>query len=507
MDDNNLNVTEFDNYCQPRNNLVDAKPYFILLPGQGEMSTIDDIQTSLNFIRKHNILLSIFSTGHSYIGRSSGKYNNSFQINFKNHKNIGYTYSNNTNNNLMLNSSYLVSVTVETGVNFEQLYSAINKINLVDSNKYNYLITGGECHTVGVGGYYLGGGHSPLSPYLGLGIDSVYEYKLIISNGSYITANLDENNDLFWALRGGGGSSFGIVLNITINVTKELKNDEWNGITSIDLYYPFNLLKDLMIQYFNVCIPQWSNRVTGYFYITKVAIDVDNYVSIIEFVLLYVGNINDARKELNCMKLFKQNMQLNKGKNNYTQYNTFWEWESQSQQSGSYQNEIGFSVLYSQTNLTNNDWLNNYISDTKNYFNSFENLKSNENGAALGMCHTLLGHNVTSNNNYNFSMTSITPGFRQARIIAESYVFFQNTKNDSIDNSYYDTMYNKFLNKFRLKYQSYTLGSYFNENYWNNSDYADDYWSLNHYEKLQSIKRKWDPIPSLFDCSQCVDSL
>ena len=164
MDDNNLNVTEFDNYCQPRNNLVDAKPYFILLPGQGEMSTIDDIQTSLNFIRKHNILLSIFSTGHSYIGRSSGKYNNSFQINFKNHKNIGYTYSNNTNNNLMLNSSYLVSVTVETGVNFEQLYSAINKINIVDSNKYNYLITGGECHTVGVGGYYLGGGHSQLSP-------------------------------------------------------------------------------------------------------------------------------------------------------------------------------------------------------------------------------------------------------------------------------------------------------------------------------------------------------
>ena len=91
------------------------------------------------------------------------------------------------------------------------------------------------------------------------------------------------------------------------------------------------------------------------------------------------------------------------------------------------------------------------------------------------MCHdhTLLGHNVTSTNNYNFSMTSITPGFRQARILAESYVFFQNIKNDSIDNSCYDKIYNKF----RLKYQRYSLGSYFNENYWNNSNYAEDYWS------------------------------
>ena len=122
-------------------------------------------------------------------------------------------------------------------------------------------------------------------------------------------------------------------------MTKEFKNNEWNGITSIDLYHLFNLLKDLMIQYFNVCIPHWSNRVTGYFYVTKVAMvtdkilidhdhdfDINNYASIIQFVLLYVGNINNARKELNCMKLFKQDMQLNKGTNNCIQYFTFWEW-------------------------------------------------------------------------------------------------------------------------------------------------------------------------------------
>lgn len=41
--------------------------------------------------------------------------------------------------------------------------------------------------------------------------DSVLEFHLVTANGTFITANETSNSDLFWALRGGGGSTFGIV--------------------------------------------------------------------------------------------------------------------------------------------------------------------------------------------------------------------------------------------------------------------------------------------------------
>ena len=220
----------FEEYCKPKNEIISTRPYFILLPGR---NSISDIQKSIEFIRQHNLLLSIFSTGHSYIGRSEGKYNDSFQINFKDKTNIEYNYNNDNGED-----RYLESLTMETGVNLEQIYTSLNQINTLTSNTdYCYLFTGGDCHTVAIGGFLMGGGHSPLSAYLGLGMDKVYEFELITSNGSYVRANENENSDLFWALRGGGGGTFGIVLNITVNVTKLAK--KLNGM--VLQYYLCNI--------------------------------------------------------------------------------------------------------------------------------------------------------------------------------------------------------------------------------------------------------------------------
>ena len=82
-----------------------------------------------------------------------------------------------------------------------------------------YLATGWAA-TVGVVGWALGGGHGPFASQLGLGVDNTLEVEIILANGTLVTANDQQNTDLYWALRGGGGSAWGIITSITYRAFK-----------------------------------------------------------------------------------------------------------------------------------------------------------------------------------------------------------------------------------------------------------------------------------------------
>ena len=88
------------------------------------------------------------------------------------------------------------------------------------------LIAGGECPTVGVGGYTLRGGFGPLSTTFGLAVDNVISMTMVtVDGGSAVVANAFTNSDLFWALRGGGGGNFGIVTDVTFRVHKAVHSN------------------------------------------------------------------------------------------------------------------------------------------------------------------------------------------------------------------------------------------------------------------------------------------
>jgi FAD/FMN-containing dehydrogenase len=70
---------------------------------------------------------------------------------------------------------------------------------------------GGSCPTVGVAGHALGGGFGLIGRSFGLACDSLQWLELVDPNGAIIEADAQHNPDLFWAVRGGGGGSFGAV--------------------------------------------------------------------------------------------------------------------------------------------------------------------------------------------------------------------------------------------------------------------------------------------------------
>ncbi|CAE6392041.1 unnamed protein product [Rhizoctonia solani] len=87
------------------------------------------------------------------------------------------------------------------------------------ADQHNITFIGGSWRTVGAaGGWAQGGGHSVLTNTYGLGADRVVQFKVVTPDGLYRTANACQNKDLFWALRGGGGGTFGLVLEATSEV-------------------------------------------------------------------------------------------------------------------------------------------------------------------------------------------------------------------------------------------------------------------------------------------------
>lgn len=155
----------------------------------------------IKFAREKNIRLTIKNTGHDYLGRSTGK--GSIALWMHNLKDIAF---------LNYTSRNYVGPAVRVGAGVEGM--EITKA----ASQRGLRVVDGSCPTVGVaGGWVQGGGHGPLTAAYGLGADNTLEFEVVTADGLHITATPFNNyRDLYWALSGGGGGNYALVLSTTL---------------------------------------------------------------------------------------------------------------------------------------------------------------------------------------------------------------------------------------------------------------------------------------------------
>ena len=162
-------------------------------------SKAEYVATAVAWATQKNIPLSVKSTGHDFQGRSVS--NDSLNIWVHYMKDVTYMES---WTSTCAESEPQKAMQSLGGDQWTEIYTLMTKENVV--------VVGGNAQTVGAsGGYFLGGGHSANSPLHGLAVDNLLEADIVIADGTLLTVNACTNQDLFWAMRGGGGGSWGVV--------------------------------------------------------------------------------------------------------------------------------------------------------------------------------------------------------------------------------------------------------------------------------------------------------
>jgi hypothetical protein len=164
------------------NAMIDRRPALI-----ARVAGPDDVARAVAFGREHGLLIAIRGGGHN--GGGLGVVDDGLVIDLSLLKDVAVDAQTGT-------------VRVGGGCTWAEVDRA--------TQDYGLAVPCGIISTTGVGGLTLGGGLGHLTRMYGLSIDNLLGAEIVLANGERVTASADENPDLYWAIRGGGGN-FGVV--------------------------------------------------------------------------------------------------------------------------------------------------------------------------------------------------------------------------------------------------------------------------------------------------------
>ncbi|KIX02492.1 uncharacterized protein Z518_08433 [Rhinocladiella mackenziei CBS 650.93] len=184
-------------------------------------STGAHVAEAVKFAGTHGVRLSVKGTGHDFLGRSTAP---GLAVWTRHIRGIEiwppHSSSHNKSGGGRTGEGLPVTMKIAAGHSMRDVYAEAEKKQLS-------VVLGADAN-VGVGGFLTGGGHSPISARFGLGVDNVMEMEVVTPRGEIVVTNEREYSDLFWAMRGGGGATFGILLSVTIKTYPKVNISRFN---------------------------------------------------------------------------------------------------------------------------------------------------------------------------------------------------------------------------------------------------------------------------------------
>lgn len=191
---------------------IDRHPALVVRP-----SGVADIRTAVQFASENDLLLAVKCGGHSFSGKST------------------------CDGGMQIDLSTFRGVHVDPAQRVARVCggSLLGELDH-EALAFGLVTTAGTVSHTGVGGLTLGGGFGRLARRLGLALDNLRAVELVTADGRLLRASGDENSDLFWAVRGGGGN-FGIVTAFEFNL-HPMQREVIGG----DLVFPLKRARELL---------------------------------------------------------------------------------------------------------------------------------------------------------------------------------------------------------------------------------------------------------------------
>jgi FAD/FMN-containing dehydrogenase len=181
-----------DDYARTRrvwNGAVEHQPALFAV-----CETSADVQAAVRIARQHESPLSVRGGGHDWAGRALCP------------------------DGLVLDLSWMRQVIVDPHSRTAIVSGGGKAKDVATAAATHGLVAAlGNCGEVGMGGLTLGGGYGPLNGQCGLAADNLLGAEVVLADGRYVTTGPDEEPELYWAIRGGGGN-FGVVTPMRIQL-------------------------------------------------------------------------------------------------------------------------------------------------------------------------------------------------------------------------------------------------------------------------------------------------
>ncbi|KAF4817309.1 FAD-linked oxidoreductase apf9 [Colletotrichum tropicale] len=452
----------------------------------------EHISKAVEFAKKNNIRVVIKSTGHDFLQRSTGY--GSLSIWLQNYRK-GFNFHDDFQVvNECPKSDWKGSALTITGAySWSDIYPTAFEKNLIVVGGNNR----GPCAT---GGWTQGGGHSPVTRFYGLGADQVLSARVVLASGEIVTASPCNNTDLFYAIRGGGGGTYGVVTQMTVK-TYPTKNidaiDVVIGTASTsanvsakfvdamtDIYSSYPYLSEVGFAGYgawamNSPVPIGGNFSTFYTQtFTTLGNDAAEATRLFKPIAEKITPLKDAGFTVSITQKA------------YTDYGAYY-----ANKSGTDATVGGVSALASR--LLGKSALEGNRDQLRK---AMETMAGKDGKTVF---HTVVHHGLQTAQETRDKSSAVQPGWYDAVILdifERPILSGELSVSSNID--LFDDVRQNVLPVYREL--SPNTGTYMNEADWGDTNFQEDFYSSN-WKQLIQIKTKYDPS-GVFYCQTCVGS-